>query len=327
MAEHNLDPQLKLIALNANRPLAEKIAAATGVSLAKASVKQFSDGEIQINLEESIRGDAVFVIQSISDPINQNLMELMIMVDALRRASAKNINVVIPYYGYSRQDRNARAREPITAKLIANMLQMAGVTRVVALDLHAAQIQGFFDIPVDHLQAAPLLADYFKNSSLTENLVVVSPDHSSVPRARQMATLLNGAPIAIIDRRHSSETDGEDLNIIGNVQGKKALVVDDMIDTGERAISSAVALKKAGATHIYATGTHAVFSDDSPAKLQASAFEQVVVTDSIEIPAAKQFEKLHVVSVGPLIGKAIQLIHQHRSVGALFHPLAQIEKA
>ncbi|MBW4801320.1 ribose-phosphate diphosphokinase [Loigolactobacillus coryniformis] len=320
MTEHNLDPELKLIALNANRPLADKIAAATGVQLAKTSVKQFSDGEIQINLEESIRGDEVFVIQSISDPINKSLMELMIMIDALRRASAKFINVVIPYYGYSRQDRKARSREPITAKLIANLLQMDGATRVIALDLHAAQLQGFFDIPVDHLQAAPLLANYFKACGLTD-VVVVSPDHSSVARARQMATLLGGAPIAIIDRRQSTTT-GENLSIIGDVAGKKAIVVDDMIDTGHRIISSTEALKRAGATKVYATGTHAVFSDNATAKLQASAVEQVVVTDSINIPDEKHFAKLAVVSVGELIGKAIQLIHDDQPIDVLFHTVA-----
>lgn len=320
MTEHNLDPELKLIALNANRPLADKIAAATGVQLAKTSVKQFSDGEIQINLEESIRGDEVFVIQSISDPINKSLMELMIMIDALRRASAKFINVVIPYYGYSRQDRKARSREPITAKLIANLLQMDGATRVIALDLHAAQLQGFFDIPVDHLQAAPLLANYFKACGLTD-VVVVSPDHSSVARARQMATLLGGAPIAIIDRRQSTTT-GENLSIIGDVAGKKAIVVDDMIDTGHRIISSTEALKCAGATKVYAAGTHAVFSDNATAKLQASAVEQVVVTDSINIPDEKHFAKLAVVSVGELIGKAIQLIHDDQPIDVLFHTVA-----
>ncbi|WP_035457155.1 ribose-phosphate diphosphokinase [Loigolactobacillus coryniformis] len=320
MTEHNLDPELKLIALNANRPLADKIAAATGVQLAKTSVKQFSDGEIQINLEESIRGDEVFVIQSISDPINKSLMELMIMIDALRRASAKFINVVIPYYGYSRQDRKARSREPITAKLIANLLQMDGATRVIALDLHAAQLQGFFDIPVDHLQAAPLLANYFKACGLTD-VVVVSPDHSSVARARQMATLLGGAPIAIIDRRQSTTT-GENLSIIGDVVGKKVIVVDDMIDTGHRIISSTEALKRAGATKVYAAGTHAVFSDNATAKLQASAVEQVVVTDSINIPDEKHFAKLAVVSVGELIGKAIQLIHDDQPIDVLFHTVA-----
>lgn len=320
MTEHNLDPELKLIALNANRPLADKIAAATGVQLAKTSVKQFSDGEIQINLEESIRGDEVFVIQSISDPINKSLMELMIMIDALRRASAKFINVVIPYYGYSRQDRKARSREPITAKLIANLLQMDGATRVIALDLHAAQLQGFFDIPVDHLQAAPLLANYFKACGLTD-VVVVSPDHSSVARARQMATLLGGAPIAIIDRRQSTTT-GENLSIIGDVVGKKVIVVDDMIDTGHRIISSTEALKRAGATKVYAAGTHAVFSDNATAKLQASAVEQVVVTDSINIPDEKHFAKLAVVSVGELIGKAIQLIHDDKPIDVLFHTVA-----
>lgn len=322
MTEHNLDPKLRLITLNANKPLADKISAAVGVPLSQVVVNQFSDGEIQVSVEESLRGDEVFIIQSVSDPINKNLMELMIMIDALRRASAKIINVVIPYYGYSRADRKAKAREPITAKLVADMLEMAGATRVIALDLHAAQIQGFFDIPVDHLRAAPILADYFLAHQI-KDIVIVSPDHSSVARARTMGTLLNGAPIAIIDRRYSEAEQAEQLNIIGDVKGKTAIVVDDMIDTGKRVTTSVAALKHAGAGDVYAVATHAVFSDRAPAALQASAIKGVIVTDSIQIPAAKQFDKLTVLSVGNLIGEAIELIHANQPVDVLFKTHAE----
>ena len=218
---HYFDPKLKIFALNSNRPLAEKIAEHVGVELGKLSVDRFSDGEIQINIEESVRGDNVYVIQSTSAPVNDNLMELLIMVDALRRASAKTINVVIPYYGYARQDRKARSREPITAKLVANMLQNSGVDRVIALDLHAAQIQGFFDIPVDHLMGAPLLAEYFIKEGVAQDAVVISPDHGGVTRARALAEFLK-SPIAIIDKRRPRANVAQIMNIIGDVKGKKS---------------------------------------------------------------------------------------------------------
>lgn len=213
MQERYFDPKLKIFSLSSNRPLAEKIAAHVGVELGKLSVDRFSDGEIQINIEESIRGDNVYVIQSTSAPVNDNLMELLILVDALRRASANTINVVLPYYGYARQDRKARSREPITAKLVANMLQNSGVDRVVALDLHAAQIQGFFDIPVDHLMGAPLLADYFIREGVADKAVVVSPDHGGVTRARALAEFLK-APIAIIDKRRPKANVAQILSLI-----------------------------------------------------------------------------------------------------------------
>ena len=247
MSEQYFDPKLKIFALNSNKPLAEKIAEAVGVKLGKTSVDRFSDGEIRINIEESIRGDQVYIIQSTSAPVNDNLMELLIMIDALRRASAKTINVVIPYYGYARQDRKARSREPITAKLVANMLETAGATRILALDLHAAQIQGFFDIPLDHLMGAPLLADYFLTHHLAENAVVVSPDHGGVTRARKLAEFLK-APIAIIDKRRPRANVAEVMNIIGDVKGKRAIMIDDMIDTAGTITLGAQALMDAGAT-------------------------------------------------------------------------------
>ncbi|CAM3172995.1 ribose-phosphate diphosphokinase [Lactiplantibacillus plajomi] len=311
--------KLKLFALNSNLPLAEKIAARVGVPLSKTSVKRFSDGEIQINIEESIRGAEVYVIQSISDPVNDMVLELMIMIDALRRASASEINVVIPYYGYSRQDRKARSREPITAKLIANLLENDQATRVLTVDLHAAQIQGFFDIPVDHLLAAPILASYFKDRGITENLVVVSPDHAGVSRARKLAELL-GASIAIIDNRNPVTDAAVPDSIIGDVRGRTAIIIDDMIDTGSRFAVSAKTMEKAGVARIFGCATHAIFSQQAPEKLQAAPFEKVIVTDTIQIPANKQFPKLVQLSVGPLLGDAIKLIHAQRPVDGLFDP-------
>ena len=282
MKERYADPKLKIFALNSNRPLAQKIADEVGVELGKLSVDRFSDGEIQINIEESVRGDNVYVIQSTSAPVNDNLMELMIMIDALRRASANTINVVLPYYGYARQDRKARSREPITAKLVANMLQNSGVTRIVALDLHAAQIQGFFDIPVDHLMGAPLLADYFINEGVAANAVVVSPDHGGVTRARALAEFLK-APIAIIDKRRPRPNVAKIMNIIGDVKGKKCIMIDDMIDTAGTISKGAQALMDAGAEEVYASATHAVLSGPAIERLDNSPLKQVVVTDSIQL--------------------------------------------
>ena len=230
MSNQYLDPNLKVFSLNSNRDLSEQIAKVIGVELGKCSVTRFSDGEIQINIEESIRGCDVFVIQSTNTPINEHLMELLIMLDALKRASAKSICVVMPYYGYARQDRKARAREPITAKLVANLLETAGATRMITLDLHAPQIQGFFDIPIDHLMGVPILSEYFLNKDLEGDLVIVSPDHGGVTRARKMAERLK-APIAIIDKRRPRPNVAEVMNIVGNVDGKTCILIDDIIDT------------------------------------------------------------------------------------------------
>lgn len=319
MVDKKPTSRLKLFALNSNRPLAEKISKAVGIELGKATVQQFSDDEIKISVDESIRGDEVYIIQSVSDPVNTNLMQLLIMVDALRRASAGSINVVIPYYGYSRADRKARSREPITAKLIATFLQMDGVDRVIALDLHADQIQGFFDIPVDHLRAESLLASYFIDRSFKEadDVVVVSPDHASVSRARRFAERLD-APIAIIDNRSPEDIDTIPESVIGNVKGKRAILVDDMIDTAIKIQISAKTLKEAGATEVYAVATHAVFSGDAALRLQAAEVKKTIVTDSIDIPERKKFAALEIMSVGPLMGEAISLIHNRESVGKLF---------
>lgn len=318
MSKHYFDPRLKIFALNSNKKLAEKIANAVGVELGKSSVNQFSDGEIQINIEESIRGDHVYLIQSTSYPVNDNLMELLIMIDALKRASAKTINVVMPYYGYARQDRKARSREPITAKLVANMLTAAGATRVLTLDLHAVQIQGFFDIPVDHLMAAPLLADYFvEHGYVGEDTVVVSPDHGGVTRARKLAEFLK-APIAIIDKRRPKANVAEVMNIIGNVEGKKCILIDDMIDTAGTITLAAQALKDVGATEVLACCTHPVLSGPAFDRIAASPIEKLIVTDSIFLSEDRLIDKIEQVSVGDLIGDAIKRIHENKPVSPLF---------
>jgi ribose-phosphate pyrophosphokinase len=317
MSEQNAGSNLKIFALNSNKPLTKKIAAAVGLPLGKTSVDRFSDGEIRINIEESIRGDEIFIVQSTSAPVNDNLMELLIMIDALRRASADKINVVIPYYGYARQDRKVRSREPITAKLVADMIEKAGADRVIALDLHAAQIQGFFDVPVDHLMGAPLLADYFLTNGLEKDAVVVSPDHGGVTRARKLAEFLK-APIAIIDKRRPKANVAEVMNIIGSVDGKRCILIDDMIDTAGTITLAAQALKDAGATEVYVCATHPVFSGPAIERIEKSPIKQMVVTDSIQLPEEKQIDKLVQVSVGPLIGAAIKRIHENKPVSPLF---------
>lgn len=266
---------LKLFALSSNKELAEKVAKTIGISLGKSTVRQFSDGEIQVNIEESIRGKHVFILQSTSSPVNYHLMEILIMVDALKRASAETISVVMPYYGYARQDRKARAREPITSKLVANMLAVAGVDRLLTVDLHAAQIQGFFDIPVDHLMGAPLIADYFVRRGMCgSDYVVVSPDHGGVTRARKLAQFLQ-TPIAIIDKRRNVNkmNTSEVMNIIGHVSGKTCILIDDMIDTAGTIAHAADALAAAGATAVYASCTHPVLSGPALDNIQNSAIE------------------------------------------------------
>ncbi|MGX6978863.1 ribose-phosphate diphosphokinase [Vagococcus elongatus] len=318
MTNHYFDPKLKIFALNSNKPLAQKIANAVGVDLGKSSVSQFSDGEIQINIEESIRGDHVYLIQSTSYPVNDNIMELLIMMDALKRASAKTINVVLPYYGYARQDRKARSREPITAKLFADMLTTAGADRILTLDLHAAQIQGFFNIPVDHLMAAPLLADYFIERGYEGgNVVIVSPDHGGVTRARKLAEFLK-APIAIIDKRRPKANVAEVMNIIGNVKGQRCIIIDDMIDTAGTITLAAQALQDEGATEVICCCTHPILSGPAIERLEQSVIEKVVVTDSILLPEDRRIDKIEEVSVGALIGDAIKRIHENKPVSPLF---------
>jgi ribose-phosphate pyrophosphokinase len=317
MSNQYLDPNLKVFSLNSNVSLAKEIAKVIGVELGKSSVTRFSDGEIQINIEESIRGCDVYVIQSTSAPVNENIMELLIMIDALKRASAKTINIVMPYYGYARQDRKARAREPITAKLVANLLETAGATRVICLDLHAPQIQGFFDIPIDHLMGVPILADYFKNKELNGDIVIVSPDHGGVTRARKMAERLK-APIAIIDKRRPRPNVAEVMNIVGNIEGKVAILIDDIIDTAGTITLAANALVENGASEVYACCTHPVLSGPAIDRIQNSKIKELVVTNSIELGEEKKTEKIIHLSVAPLIGEAIIRVHEEQSVSTLF---------
>ena len=310
------DSTLKVFTCNANPELAKEIADIIGIPMGDAEVFHFSDGEIQVRLNESVRGADIFVIQPTSAPVNEHLMELLIIVDALKRASAKSINVVMPYYGYARQDRKARARDPITAKLVANLIEKAGADRMIAMDLHATQIQGFFDIPVDHLLGVPILADFFSKKNL-KDIVIVSPDHGGVTRARKMAERL-GAPIAIIDKRRPEPNVAEVMNIVGNVDGRTAILIDDIIDTAGIITLGAKALKEAGAKEVYASCTHPVLSGPAIERIQNSEIKELVVTNTIKLPPEKQIDKIKVLSVAPLIGEAIIRVHERLSVSKLF---------
>ncbi|WP_110114674.1 ribose-phosphate diphosphokinase [Bacillus sp. CGMCC 1.16541] len=316
MSKVYADENLKVFTLNSNPALAEEIAKVIGVELGKCSVARFSDGEVQINIEESIRGCDVFIIQSTSAPVNEHIMELLIMIDALKRASAKTINIVMPYYGYARQDRKARAREPITSKLVANLLETAGATRIITLDLHAPQIQGFFDIPIDHLVGVPILGEYFKSKSL-DDVVIVSPDHGGVTRARKLAERLK-APIAIIDKRRPRPNVAEVMNIVGQVDGKTAILIDDMIDTAGTITLAANALIESGAKSVYACCTHPVLSGPAIERIQNSNIKELVVTNSIALPEEKKIDKVTELSVAPLMGEAIIRVHEEQSVSTLF---------
>jgi len=312
------DATLKLFSCSSNRTLAEAIASYIGVELGRADMGRFSDGETHIRLDDSVRGDDVYVIQSTCAPVNDNLVELLVMVDALKRASAKTINVVVPYYGYARQDRKARSRDPITAKLVANLIETAGAHRVIAMDLHAMQIQGFFDIPVDHLLGVPILGEYFKNKNL-HSPVVVSPDHGGVVRARRLADEL-GASLAIIDKRRPEPNVVEVMNIIGDVAGHTAILIDDIIDTAGTIALAATALKQAGAVELYACCTHPVLSGPAMDRLEASPLKEIVVTDTIPLREPCSTNKIKVLSVAPLIGEAIVRIHEQQSISRLFEP-------
>ncbi len=308
--------KLKIFSGNANLYLAEEIAEYLGVSVGEAKVSRFSDGEIHVKINESVRGADVFVIQPTCDPVNDNIMELLIMIDALKRASARRITAVIPYYGYARQDRKARARDPITAKLLANLITASGATRVVTMDLHAGQIQGFFDIPVDHLPGVPILAEYFINKNF-EDTIVVSPDLGGVTRSRNMAERI-GASIAIIDKRRPEPNVAEIMNIIGDVNGKTVVMIDDIIDTAGTITQGAQALLERGAKEIYVCCTHGVLSGPAIERLQKSPIKEVVITNTISIPEEKMFDKIRVLSVAPLLGEAIIRIHEDLSVSKLF---------
>ena len=318
MSYQYANTKLKIFSLNSNESLARELAEEVGLPLGKISVNRFSDGEVQINIEESIRGCDVFIIQSTSSPVNENLMELLIMVDAVKRASARTVNVVLPYYGYARQDRKARAREPITAKLVANLLETAGATRAIVLDLHAPQIQGFFDILIDHLIAVPILSDYFLEKNIDPSeIVIVSPDHGGVTRARKMADRLK-APIAIIDKRRPRPNVAEVMNIVGNVEGKICILIDDIIDTAGTITIAANALVESGAKEVYACCTHPVLSGPAIERIDKSCIKELVITNSIELSEEKTSPKIKTLSVAPLLAEAIIRVFEEKSVSTLF---------
>lgn len=308
--------QMKIFSLNSNPEIAELISKETGVPLGKLSSRQFSDGEIQINIEESVRGFDIYIIQSTSYPVNNHLMELLIMIDACKRASANSINVVMPYFGYARQDRTAAPREPITAKLVANMLVKAGVTRLLTLDLHAVQVQGFFNIPVDNLFTVPLFAQhYFDKGLCQDDVVVVSPKNSGVKRARQLAELLD-LPIAIIDYAQD-DSDREEGYVIGDVAGKRVIMIDDILNTGKTFSEAAKILTDEGATEIYAAASHGLFAGQATELLNQANIKEIVVTDSVATKQAIPDNTLRL-SASNLIGDAIVRIQERKPVSPLF---------
>ncbi len=307
---------IKVIAGNSNLELAEEIAEYLEIQLCKAEVVRFSDGEIGLNVYESVRGADVFVIQSTGTPVNENLMELLILIDSMRRASAGRINAVIPYYGYARQDRKAKSRDPITAKLVANLLTTAGADRVITMDLHSNQIQGFFDIPLDHLSGGGLIADYYKEKKM-DNMVVVSPDAGSVKRSRKLARSLN-CSFAIIDKERPKPNVTTVMNVIGEVKGKNCILVDDMIDTAGTITAGANALMDMGANSVYAACSHGVFSGPAIERIEQSAIKELVTLNTISIPKEKQIDKMKILSTGNLFGRAIDYVHFGRSLSKLF---------
>ena len=312
--------EIKLFSGNAHKPLAEAIAKELNVELGNIEVGHFSDGETSVHICETVRGRDVFIIQSTSTPVNETLMELLICIDALRRASAGRITAVMPYFGYARQDRKARPRDPITAKLVADIITSAGADRVLTIDLHAAQIQGFFDIPVDHLEGGSILCKYFKKLTEEkehEDFVVVSPDVGSVTRARKVATKLN-CPMAIIDKRRPKANQVEIMNIIGDVKGKTCLLVDDLIDTAGTICQGAEALHKNGAKEIYACCTHAVLSGPAIERIEKSPITKLVVLDTIDIPQEKRIGKIEILSVAHLLAKAIENIYLDKKMSEVY---------
>lgn len=307
---------IKVIAGNSNLELAEEIAEYLEIQLCKAEVVRFSDGEIGLNVYESVRGADVFVIQSTGPPVNENLMELLILIDSMKRASAGRINAVIPYYGYARQDRKAKSRDPITAKLVANLLTTAGADRVITMDLHSNQIQGFFDIPLDHLSGSELITDYYKEKRM-DNMVVVSPDAGSVKRSRKLARSLN-CSFAIIDKERPKPNETAVMNIIGDINGKNCILVDDMIDTAGTITTGANALIDMGANSVYAACSHGVFSGPAIERIEKSAIKELITLNTISIPKEKQIDKMKILSTGNLFGRAIDYVHFGRSLSKLF---------
>ena len=310
--------RLRIVSGTSNPDLSKEIASYLGIKNVPLISKRFADGELYVQIQQSIRGCDVFLIQPTCAPVNDSLMELMIMVDACKRASARQITAVIPYFGYARADRKTSGRESITAKLTANLLEKSGVDRVLAMDLHSAQIQGYFDIPCDHIYGSPVLIDYLESLNLRE-VVVVSPDVGGVARARAFAKLMKDAPLAIIDKRRSAHNISESLTVIGEVKGKTAILIDDMIDTGGTICSGANLLKKEGAEKVFACASHAVFSPPAHERLSVkNLFEQVIVTNSIPVSQKEYFPQLKVLSVANMLGEAIWRIHEESSVSSMF---------
>ncbi len=310
---------IKIFTGNSNPEFAQAIADQLGVKMGDSQVGKFSDGEIFVNINETVRGADVFVVQSTCSPVNDNLMELLIMIDAFKRASAGRITAVIPYFGYARQERKAKARDPISAKLCADIITTAGADRVLTMDLHAAQIQGFFDIPVDHLLGAPLLANYYKEKfeDQKDDLVVVSPDLGSVTRARKFASKID-VPIAIIDKRRPKANVSEVMNIIGDIKDKNVILVDDMIDTAGTIVNGAAALKERGAKNVYACCSHAVLSGPAIERIENSCIEELLVLDTVTLPTEKRIDKIKILSVAPIFAEAIDRIYEDVSVSPLF---------
>lgn len=314
LSENN---RLRLFSGSANPSLSQEVARYLGMDLGPMVRKQFADGELYVQIQESIRGCDVYLIQPCCHPVNDRLMELLIMIDACRRASARQITAVIPYYCYARADRKTAGRESITAKLVANLMTEAGANRILAMDLHSAQIQGYFDIPLDHVYGSPVLIDYLKSKDLPD-LVVVSPDIGGVARARAFAKKLNDAPLAIIDKRRQAHNIAEVMNVIGDVAGKTAVMVDDMIDTAGTITEGARFLREQGARQVYACATHAVFSPPAIERLSSGVLEEVIVTNTIPLPESKWFPQLRVRSVANLLGETIWRIHEDSSVSSMF---------
>ncbi|MBD1938203.1 ribose-phosphate pyrophosphokinase [Microcoleus sp. FACHB-68] len=314
VADHN---RLRLFSGSANVALSQEVSRYLGIDLGPMVRKRFADGELYIQIQESIRGCDVYLLQPTCHPVNDNLMELLIMIDACRRASARQITAVIPYYGYARADRKTAGRESITAKLVANLITEAGATRILAMDLHSAQIQGYFDIPFDHVYGSPVILDYLASKNLPD-LVVVSPDVGGVARARAFAKKLDDAPLAIIDKRRQAHNVAEVMNVIGDVRGKTAVLVDDMIDTGGTIAEGARLLRSEGARQVYACATHAVFSPPAIERLSSGLFEEVIVTNTIPVPEENRFPQLTMLTVANLLGETIWRVHEDSSVSSMF---------
>ena len=311
-----MDGRLQVFAGNSNQPLARQIVAHLNQNLGRALVGSFSNGETRVRLEENVRGSDVFVIQSLTNPVDHMLMELLIMIDALRRASAARITAVVPYYGYAKQEKKTAGREPISAKLIANLITTAGANRLLTMDLHAPAIEGFFDIPVDHLQAGPLLVDYFREKELS-NLVAVSPDAGGVGRANKFRERI-GAAIAIIAKQRPEPDVAEVIEMVGDVEGKTAIIVDDMISTGGTLVEAAKSLRERGAERVFACATHGIFAGTALEQIRGSMLEEIVVTNTIQPPADGGAARIGVISVAALFAEAIMRIHKDLSLSALF---------